>query len=311
MAIDRLRSIGRSPQPSGSAPLCPNPIQSEFILIRCNMYKLPMPHLFPTPLHQSLQTLKRSLGQSMGQGLRLGAVTLGTWLATFAPAWSLTPTQLAEKLGGVPVFTIGIVEDNAVTFLEEPIQTPDGNEVSISRIYMNVRDAQADLEQIRTDNPTLPENVSVARISLGEIYCISQTSADEGCEQQAPPGDAPSFIYFPDREQLGAAINLLEEQGTEVGDNTPLFVPLFFAQVVTPERNTTVPIIYFSLKDLQCDIADAKAENAELSAAEFDVQVTTLGQILQQLRSPENANATEVRFVPIQRTMNAPCAAPN
>jgi len=275
------------------------------------MSKLPMPHLFPAALRQSLTTFQRSLGQSMGQGLRLGAMALGTWLATLAPTLALTPTQLAEKLGAIPVFTIGIVEDNAVTFLEEPIKTPEGTEVSISRIYLNVRDAQADLEQIRTDNPTLPENVSVARISLGEIYCISQSTAEEGCEQQTPPSDAPSFIYFPDRDQLGAAINLLEEQGTEVGDNTPLFVPLFFAQVTTPQRNTTVPIIYFSLKDLQCDIDDAKAENAELQSAQFEVQVTTLGQVLQQLRSPENANATEVRFVPIQRAMNASCTRPN
>lgn len=285
-----------------------------------------MHHLFPT-VTQSFQILKDSLGpsrvalfQGLGQslrqsllpGARISALALGTWLAALAPAWSLTPTQLAEKLGGIPVFTIGIVEDNAVTFLEEPIPTPDGDEVSISRIYMNVLDAQADLEQIRTDNPTLPENVSVARISLGEIYCISQTEAAETCEQQSPPpGDAPSFIYFPDRDQLGAAIDLLEEQGTEVGENTPLFVPLFFAQVVTGANSTTVPIIYFSLKDLQCDIEDAKTENEELSTAQFDVQVTTLGQILQQLRSPENANATEIRFVPIQRSADSPCVAPN
>jgi len=264
-------------------------------------FALPLPVKFP-----GLNPLMRSWIKS---GVTWGSLTLGAWLATLAPGWSLTPDQLAEKLGAVPVFTIGIVEENSVTFLEEPIKTNEGAEVSISRIYMNPQDAQADLEQIRTDNPTLPTNVSVARISLGEIYCLTQ--AEQGCTQQPTPStEVPSFIYFPDRGQLGAAIDLLKQQGTEVSDNTPLFVPLFFAQVqVNPDRTTTVPIIYFSLTDLRCDIAQAQAENTQLKDAKFDVQVTTLGQVIQQLQSPENANATEVRFVPLQRPADGSCTA--
>lgn len=258
------------------------------------------PNRFTSPLHH--------LSNALRQSSAVGALALGTWLATLTPSLALTPSQLGEKLGTVPVFTIGIVEENSVTFLEEPIKTQSGGEVAISRIYMNPQDAQADLEQIRTDNPTLPSNVSVARISLGEIYCLSQ---EEGCDQQpAPTGEPPSFIYFPDRDQLGAALDLLKSQGTEVAENTPLFVPLFFAQVVTGANSTTVPIIYFSLKDLECDIATAKSDNANLQQADFQVQVTTLGQVLQQLRSPENANATELSFVPIQRSANGTCTAP-
>jgi hypothetical protein len=233
----------------------------------------------------------------------LGGAMVGALVALPLPAWSLTTTQVAEKLGSIPVFTIGVLQGNNVTFLEEPIQTQDGKEVSISRIYLNPQDAAADLNQIKTDNPSLPAGVDIARISLGEVFCLSQQSESQPCDQtQSQPGEPPAFVYFPDRTQLTTAIDLLKSQGTEIGDTTPLFVPLFFTRIQMPNQQPrTVPIIYFGIEDLRRDINEAKQTTPELSNAQFDIQVTTLSRVIEQMTSQEAQGMDQIRFIPLSQ----------
>jgi hypothetical protein len=241
----------------------------------------------------------------------MGGAVLSTFIAWASPVWSLTTSEVAEKLGPVPVFTIGVLEGDSVTFLEEPISTDNGGQVSISRIYLNPEDAAADLAQIKeddqtSDNPALPDNIDVAVISLGEVFCISQMSSDQPCENTQPQdAQPPAFIYFPDRNQLGTALSILEDQGTQVPEDAPLFVPLFFTRIQVPDQQPrTVPVIYFSKEDLERDITEAKETTPELADATFDIQVTTLERVIGQLIGEDNPGMAEIRFIPIQSQAN-------
>ena len=234
----------------------------------------------------------------------IGLATFGSLMFGVAPGWALTTQQVAEKLGGVPVYTMGILDGNQVTFLQESITPEGGEEVRISRVYLNIADAQNDLNELKANNSELPANVSIATVSLGEVYCISQQNQADRCEgQPAGPEEPPAFVYFPDRQQLSEAVTILQEQGVNLGENTPLFVPLFLAQFQRPgEEPRTVPAIYFSIDNLQADLETAKQQQPELANIDINVQVTTLDRVIQQLKVQDDPDLGLVQFVPLQPT---------
>jgi hypothetical protein len=243
------------------------------------------------------------------------ATILGASLFSAGSAFALTTQQVAEKLASIPVYTMGILQGERVTFLQETLTKEGGQEFNISRIYMNPKDAQQDLEALKSGKTQLPPNVAVAQVSLGEVYCISQQNQAkpvDRCDQQPQtPELPPAFIYFPDRGQLNQAIDMLKKQGVQIDDKTPLFVPLFLAQFkAAGQPPRTAPAIYFSLNNLQTDIATAKTQQPkELANVDISVQVTTLARVLEQLKAQDSPDLKLVEFVP-QRPDNETPAQP-
>ena len=249
-----------------------------------------------------------ALAKMMG----MAAVGFASLVFSAAPGWALTTQQVAEKLGEVPVYTMGILEGNKVTFLQESITQESGESIRVSRVYLKMEDAQNDLNQLKANNSELPPNVSIATVSLGEVYCISQQNQSDRCTSQpATTEEPPAFIYFPDRAQLTQAVGILREQGVNLGENIPLFVPLFLAQFQRPgEDPRTVPAIYFSVDNLQADLNTAKRNQPELAQVNINVQVTTLDRVIQQLKAQNDPDLGLVQFVPLRSgTPNA--ATPN
>lgn len=231
----------------------------------------------------------------------LGSAIIGTLITSITPALSLTTTQVAEKLGSIPVFILGLQNEESISFLEEKITTTNGEEADISRVYLNPNDANAYLESIQAENQELPENLVVAGVSLGEVFCISQQER-QPCETTniRYQGSLPNFIYLPDLNQLEAAKILLQEQGVDIPSDTT-FVPLFLTNVQLLETNErTLPFVYFNLEELKQAIAEAQ-NDPELSNAQFQIQVIELNNFLQNLISENNPGLEEVQFIPLFR----------
>ena len=256
--------------------------------------------------------MKNGQPSALAKIMGMAAAGLASFMFSAAPGWALTTQQVAEKLGGVPVYTMGILEGNQVTFLQESITQESGESIRVSRVYLKMEDAQNDLNQLKANNSELPANVSIATVSLGEVYCISQQNQTDRCTGQAPSTEEPpAFIYFPDRAQLTQAVGMLREQGVDLGENTPLFVPLFLAQFQRAgEEPRTVPAIYFSVDNLQTDLNTAKQNQPELANVNINVQVTTLDRVIQQLKAQNDPDLGLVQFVPL-RTGAANPTAPN
>ncbi|MEO0868859.1 MAG: Tic22 family protein [Cyanobacteria bacterium J06642_11] len=241
----------------------------------------------------------------LNHGLRrlgcLGSAIVGTVVTSITPAFSLTTTQVAEKLGSIPVFVLGFQNGESVSFLEETITTSNGEATEISRVYLNPNDANAYLELIQTENQELSENLVVAGVPLGEVFCLSQQES-QPCDtlNVQYQGDLPNFIYLPDRTQLEAAKTLLQQQGVTVAPDRT-FVPLFFTNVQVPEGNArTLPFVYFNLDELRQAITEVQAD-PELSDAQFEIQVVEFNNLLQNLMSDNNPGLEELVFVPLFR----------
>ena len=249
----------------------------------------------------------KTLNHLIGAGI---ALVMGGWGASAAEA--LTNQQIADKLARVPVYTMGVLQGDQVTFLQETIPLENGQSMRISRVYLNEADARNDLDELKANQAQLPSNVDVAKVSLGEVYCISQQNQSDPCQTPAPsPEPPPAFVYFPDRVQLTQAVSMLKSQGVELGPNTPLFVPLFLVQFQAPgQEERTIPSIYFSFNNLQADIEIAKTQQPELANVDINVQVTTLARVIEQLKTQTDPNLDLVQFVP-QRSDLAPPPQPN
>ncbi|MFZ9737196.1 MAG: Tic22 family protein [Prochlorotrichaceae cyanobacterium] len=246
--------------------------------------------------------ISKKLNHLLAAGIALAIGVLGA-----DSALALTTQEIADKLARVPVYTMGILAGEQVTFLQESIAQENGEAVRVSRVYLNEADAANDLQDLKANNAGLPGNVEIAQVSLGEVFCISQQTQSEPCTNTPPSNEVPpAFIYFPDRQQLTQAVSRLQEQGVELGDNTPLFVPLFLAQFQVPgQEPRTVPAIYFSIDNLEADIAAAKTEQPQLANVDISIQVTTLARVIQQLKSQNDPDLNRVEFVPLRSTQSS------
>jgi len=223
-------------------------------------------------------------------------------------ALALTNQEIAQKLAGIPVYTMGVLQGDQVTFLQESLAQQDGQSVRISRVYLSEADAREDLNALRANQAELPSNVDVAKVSLGEIYCISQQNQSDPCQAPAPSTEEPpAFVYFPDRQQFTQALAMLESQGVQWEPSMPMFVPLFLAQVQVPGENPrTIPAIYFSVNNLQSDIATLKSQQPQLANVEIQVEMTTLGRVIEGLKTQTDPNLNLIQFVPQRSDASTP-----
>lgn len=247
--------------------------------------------------------MRKTLNHLVAAGIALVMGGLGAGSAD-----ALTTQQIAEKLARIPVYTMGVLQGDQVTFLQESIPQENGQSVRISRVYLSEADARNDLNDLKANQAQLPTNIDVAKVSLGEVYCISQQNQSDPCQSPAPSTEEPpAFVYFPDRTQLTQAVSMLQSQGVQLGENTPLFVPLFLAQFQIPgQEPRTIPAIYFSVNNLQADLETAKTQQPQLANVTINVQVTTLDRVIEQLKTQNDPNFNLVQFVPQRSDGDAP-----
>ncbi|ERT03491.1 tic22-like family protein, partial [Lyngbya aestuarii BL J] len=84
--------------------------------------------------------------------------------------FALTPNEVLEKLGAVPVFTITDSEGSPLVGTAQS----QGQSASVVEVYISRQDAQAFINELKTQNPELASSVQITAVPLGKIYEIGQ-----------------------------------------------------------------------------------------------------------------------------------------
>ncbi|MEM1425388.1 MAG: Tic22 family protein [Cyanobacteria bacterium P01_H01_bin.130] len=233
----------------------------------------------------------RSFAHSFArQWLAVGAVGItltGSWLggAPEAIAQSqadvtqeeITPEEAArirrtaEILNSVPVFVV--TTEEGVPLVRER------EDQAIAGAFINRGDAESFLQALNQENPELGEQLQVTLTPLGTLYVTDlQNNASE-------TGFDVAYIPAEDQVELALAMPNSEEfRG----------VPLFYlanvqGNLVTIQREGKQEIPYFFEKDVAEALVARLAESDPALAADVELRVTSLEQMVAILQQPDGA----------------------
>jgi len=239
----------------------------------------------------------------------VGTAIVGSSLVGSMQALALPQEQIVEKLGPVPVFTI---TDNKGAPLVA--SAPNGqNKPGIAGVFIEQRDAQAFVEQLKKKNPNLAKSVRVVPVSLGEVYKLDQAN------QNKP--NSLDFAYVPAKQEVDAALALLRQGGQKVErfNGTPLFVARAGNEkgylTIQQANNQQVIPFFFNKDELQNVLNRFKQQQPNL-ASTIEIQVVNLEGIIQTLQSRNDAQLNQIMLVPPRASIEfvrslQPANAPN
>lgn len=240
--------------------------------------------------------MKRLIQWSRALGIS-GAAALGTLFAVGLPAFALPTEVISEKLSTVPVFTI---TDGNGAPLVASTATEEGGEVSVAGVFISRQDAQNFLDQVRSQESEISDQVQIELVSLGEIYELAEANS------QKP--DGVLFEYVPTRQQVDAAITLLKEDNPEITafNGVPIFVARAgegggYLTIEQGERQI-IPM-FFSQEELQSLITGLEQSQPDL-AATVEVQVVNLEGVIAKLEDSDNPQLNQVVLVPPADSIN-------
>lgn len=228
------------------------------------------------------------------------------------PALALTQEEIARKLNSVPVFTLFNAELNKFAVASVSL---DGKTVSLVPSYVDREDAERLLQEQRQSNQTLAKEVVVRTIPMSLVYLESISTKRQATD--------PAFQVVPDEDAVKAAVAIRQAAGEDVQSwrGIPLFYAPTLGITLTDDEGKTKQILpmYFSRTDLENYLAEAKKQTPELSKTEIAISVTTLDRVIQTLSESNDANMSQVEFIPPKASLEyvmrnqrnaAPAAAP-
>lgn len=234
----------------------------------------------------------------------IGASTLGS-----IAALALPQEQIVQKLGPVPVFTI---TDQTGAPLVASSRDAQNKQESVAGVFINQKDAQAFIEQLKTKNPDLAKTVRVVPVSLGEIYKLDR-------ENESKP-NALNIAYVPSQQQVNAAVTLLQQsdQKVEKFNGTPLFVARAGKEkgyLTVKSADQQVIPFFFNKEELQNMLEKFKQQQPDL-AASVDIQVVNLEGMIQTLQTRNEKELNQIMLVPPRESIEfvrslKPTSAPN
>lgn len=245
------------------------------------------------------------LGATLGL---VGSAIMGSSLIGGMPVLALPQEQILQKLGPVPVFTI---TDNKGAPLVASAPNSQ-NKGSLAGVFINQKDAQAFVAQLKTKNPNLAKSVRVVPVSLGEVYKLDQAN------QNKP--NALDVAYVPSKQQVDAALALLRQNGQKVNrfNGTPLFVAKAGKQegyLTIKQANQQVIPFFFNKEELQTMLDRFKKQQPSL-ASTIKIQVVNLEGVLKTLQSGKDQQLNQIMLIPPRESIEfvrslQPAAAQN
>jgi len=219
-------------------------------------------------------------------GMVSGAL-LGALLINGLSVLALTPEQINQKLGPIPVFTL--TDDKGSPLVSTPPQGQKANPVS--RVFLSQKDAQTFLARLKTEKPDLAKNLQIRPLSMAEVYELKQKNKDK-----QPQLD---FIYIPSSQQSEAALAIAKASGAKI--DRFLGVPVFVARAGTEkdkglltiqQGNETAIPMFFEKEQLQNLLDRFKQSQPDL-AKSADIQVLQLESILEAMQSSQPDGSLE------------------
>ena len=258
--------------------------------------------------------MKSLIRWSTNLGIASGALLSAMLLNTLS-VLALTPEQITQKLGPIPVFTL--TDDKGAPLVSNPPKDQKAN--PIARIFMSQKDAQEFLARLKAEKPDLAKSLQVRPLSMAEVYDLKMKNKDK-----QPQLD---FVYIPTRKQSEAALAIANTAGAKLTafPGTPLFV----ARAGTGDKekglltiqqgNETAIPMFFEKEQLQTFIDRFKTSQPDL-AKTADIQVLLLENILDAMQNPKKDTSLEqlmlipnteaIQFLQTLRPAGAPAGSP-
>ena len=229
-------------------------------------------------------------------------------------AIALSETEILERMDAIPVF---IITDKQGNLLPAFIQ--DRNDTAKKRQYvsffLNHKDAQAVISQIKANNPEVGSKATVTTISLGQAYRLKKKNSSRE--------DEVVFSFRPIKQQVDYARAILEQNGQAAKNFNS--IPLFF---LAESGNKSAPLtiengdnkftpFYFNKQDVQGVLNQLKEQQPKVGNS-MRIQVTSLDNLFNLLLQGNAPDFKFVSLVPsrealqfvVQQQKNTPGAQP-
>ncbi|NUN66586.1 hypothetical protein HCU40_17925 [Pseudanabaena biceps] len=213
-------------------------------------------------------------------------------------AEALTETQVLERLGSIPVFTI--TDDKGAPLLgavpQQPNTKPDDSQLLF--FFLSPDEAQLMLTQVKKSNPEVGKKAQIVVRSMNDAYQVIRQNKDKKV----------LFQFIPSRASIDSAKTILTSQGV-AADKIPN-VPVFFAiggqadkqglltmSIDQNGKQEQVVPFFLDKSDLEKLLERAQPDVAKVTK----IQVASLFQVLDSMVSKDNKANPEVerfQFVP-------------
>ncbi|MBA2748100.1 MAG: hypothetical protein H0U45_05040 [Tatlockia sp.] len=226
-------------------------------------------------------------------GTKLGIVSsaiVGSAIFGTMSAFSLPQDQIVQKLGPVPVFTITDAKGAPLVASNNDNKKEGG----VAGVFINQKDAEAFVNQLKTKNPELAKTVRVVPVSLGEVYKLDQASSSKP--------NSLDFAYVPAKQQVDAAMALLKQSGQDEKkfQGTPLFVAKAGKEkgyLTVKQADKQVIPFFFNKEELQSMLDRFKKQQPDL-ASTVEIQVVNLEGVIETMQSRNDTQLNQIMLVP-------------
>ncbi len=226
-------------------------------------------------------------------GAKLGIVSsaiVGSAIFGTMSAFSLPQDQIVQKLGPVPVFTITDAKGAPLVASDNDNKKEGG----VAGVFINQKDAEAFVNQLKTKNPELAKTVRVVPVSLGEVYKLDQASSSKP--------NSLEFAYVPAKQQVDAAMALLKQSGQDEKkfQGTPLFVAKAGKEkgyLTVKQADKQVIPFFFNKEELQSMLDRFKKQQPNL-ASTVEIQVVNLEGVIETMQSRNDTQLNQIMLVP-------------
>ncbi len=220
----------------------------------------------------------------------VGSAIVGSAVFGITSAIAMPQEQIVQKLGPVPVFTITDAKGAPLVASNSDNQKQGG----VAGVFINQKDAEAFVNQLKTKNPELAKSVRVVPVSLGEVYKLDQSSGDKP--------NALDFAYVPAKQQVDAAMALLKQSGQDEKkfQGTPLFVAKAGKEkgyLTVKQADKQVIPFFFNKEELQTMLERFKKQQPDL-AKTVEIQVVNLEGVIQTMQSSKDNQLDQIMLVP-------------
>ena len=216
------------------------------------------------------------MSKTLANLLAVVGMNLPLAIVMMQPAQALPEAQILEKLRVVPTFTVMMSSPDGKKGLLQQTQGKGADAKSFTRVFVDLKDAQAFLASFVKQQPQLSKSVQVIPIPLSDIYKM-QLEAKQKSQNV-------SFVYIPTEPQIREALSILKEPYKK---NAAYPVPLFVVAIkektqnIANQRNDMTQL-FFDKQQAQEWLNLAKRKNPQL-AAKAEITVETLDNMLDSL----------------------------
>ncbi len=221
----------------------------------------------------------------------VGSAIIGTLSAIAMPQ-----EQIVQKLGPIPVFTITDAKGAPLVASNSENQKQGG----VAGVFINQKDAEAFVNQLKTKNPELAKSVRVVPVSLGEVYKLDQASGNKP--------NSLDFAYVPAKQQVDAAMAILKQSGQDEKkfQGTPLFVAKAGKEqgyLTVKQADKQVIPFFFNKEELQTMLERFKKQQPDL-ASTVQIQVVNLEGVIQTMQSRNDNQLDQIMLVPPKESID-------